>query len=223
MRKERFTLIELLVVIGIIAILASMLMPALQKAKEKANQADCMNNIKQIGTTIAMYSSDWRNSYPWGIDKDGSVPNDDKILHNSAAFANLMYGEYINTGKTFVCRSTKANAVARKDGWKTLAEHTDTASGKTDKNSSYLFISGISSIDATSEHGLARDKNDNHKNYGNVLFGDGHASGEGGTKKTEWYKKEEYFQFDDLMDVAGFTSEDQKNSLWNKSDKSSDN
>jgi len=59
-----FTLIELLVVIAIIAILAAMLLPALARAKCKAQQVYCLNNMKQLVTALVMYAQDNNESYP---------------------------------------------------------------------------------------------------------------------------------------------------------------
>jgi len=58
-RRVIFTLIELLVVIGIIAILAALLLPALNSARETTKRTACMSNIKQIGQMIAMYGDEW--------------------------------------------------------------------------------------------------------------------------------------------------------------------
>jgi prepilin-type N-terminal cleavage/methylation domain-containing protein/prepilin-type processing-associated H-X9-DG protein len=66
MKRKGFTLIELLVVIAIIAILAAILMPVFAQAREKARQASCQSNLKQIGLGTLMYAQDYDEEFPLG-------------------------------------------------------------------------------------------------------------------------------------------------------------
>ena len=63
--KRAFTLIELLVVIAVIAILAALLLPVLSKAKQKAWQTIDLNNLKQLGAAVHLYTTDNQDSMPW--------------------------------------------------------------------------------------------------------------------------------------------------------------
>lgn len=71
MKRRAFTLIELLVVIAIIAILAAILFPVFAKAREKARQASCLSNLKQVNLGIMQYTQDFDEKFPLQIGYEG--------------------------------------------------------------------------------------------------------------------------------------------------------
>jgi prepilin-type N-terminal cleavage/methylation domain-containing protein/prepilin-type processing-associated H-X9-DG protein len=107
-----FTLIELLVVIAIIAILAAILFPVFAQAREKARQASCASNLKQVGTAWTMYSQDYdekiaQANNPAGWDHCPTMPGRSQF----GGWEGNLLKPYIKNSKVFVCPSVPGQTI----------------------------------------------------------------------------------------------------------------
>lgn len=164
MKKKGFTLIELLVVIAIIAILASMLLPVLARAREEGRRTACKNNLRQIGLALSMYAQSWDELFPLTADDDT----------NCGATLGLLYPDNVNDENIFHCKSdTGHKPIIENDGTVSDSSYCYAAYGANAGSASNLEVSG--------DQDALLDLADrlNHKGKGaNILYVDAHVAWE---------------------------------------------
>jgi len=100
-----FTLIELLVVIAIIALLASLLLPALGRAKMKAQRISCVNNLKQISLSMRLWGENYDGKFPWKVPKSEGGGMPDGSGTNYVNFQLSLASGELATPKVLLCPS----------------------------------------------------------------------------------------------------------------------
>ena len=167
-RRGGFTLIELLVVISIIIILTTLVIPNTTRAREKARRAKCLNNLRVIGTCLALYAEDAAGAYPDTLDK----------LYNQ---------NYCPELSTFDCPSTTTQPSG------TLGTALGAASEGTVSGSDYAYDGGHNDSFG-GQNALVADKPPAQSSGGNHVEADGQEAGRNvlfASGSVRWVTREE--------------------------------
>jgi len=165
-RADGFTLVELLTVVGIIVVLMGLLIPSIYTAREKAKQAKCASNVRQLLIGLNLYEQEYK-SFPVLSDGGGT-------LYTS------LYPRFIDSKEIFHCPNHRNLAGEHYAGNATCYASNDTvtANGLTADNPDYAISQTVLVIDSLWDYEQPR-----HSGGSNLGFADGHV---------EWYTKRAY-------------------------------
>ncbi len=216
MKKRNFTLIELLVVTAIIAILAGMLLPALNAAREKAKAVHCLNQLKGLGTVSMLYVAESKDFFPmlyestagtWNavLARNNYIPPQNVTVGKSSMLvcagappttystAYRTYGRWNNNGKPLFLKGNDVTLYSSKTYSAGLGFR------KFSPASAPFYADTLNKADtpASQTYNWTNESNDalihlRHSNRGNICFFDGHAAAILGSGLNEYYVKQWY-------------------------------
>lgn len=185
--EQGFTLIELLTVIAIIAILASALLPALSKARQRGQSTKCLSNLKQLATAIAFYAQDYQK-YPNINPGDPDQPYSGQ--GGNGRLITLLY-PYAKSSNVFLCPSNTSSlfgpntqGISTSYKYNEVVQYANYYSNNFNASWAVVFIDN-------------QDWSPRHYGGANLAFLDGHV---------KWYRKDGSYGYADGMDQSGNAS-----------------